>query len=134
VAYSLFLIICFNTLFASDSQAEEPCPHPSVTIIDSEKEEPVFIYNSHKCTKEDVPDLPDYPDSPAMAFISNDDQGDKVVLFNGIAGSYPSIGPSLDDVKRNCKQPLFKNNPDPQAGPEQFHNQTWLRDPWTADG
>ncbi len=117
----IFLCLCMVCNVQADTEGS--CKNPIIRIIGPE--ETVFHYETDRCSKDDV------PDSPAMAFINKAGQ---VVLFNGIAGSYPSIGTSLNTVKRDCTQSLFANNPDPKAGPEAYYNNTWLRNPWTYDG
>lgn len=122
--FLFFSVLTFSFYSAISIAKEKKCLHPRVKIIGPE--EVVYAYESEHCSKADT------PDSPAMAFKN---QSGKVILFNGLAGSYPSTGNHLNNVKRECKRGhLFDNNPDSNAGPEVFFNQTWLRDPWTEDG
>lgn len=124
---SLLVMLTLLELLMSSIDAADAnqmiCYHPVVKIAGPAK--PVFIAQRDRCNDGDV------PDSPAMAFINDHQQ---VVLFNGISGSYPSIGPDFNNLKRDCRQPLFSNNPNREATPAAYHNRTWLRDPWTKDG
>ncbi len=85
----------------------------------------VFNYNQDRCNATDT------FDTPAMAFK---DANGTVHLFSGIAGSYMSVGSSLDTVRRDCSRPYSNYEPADNATAASFDNWKWYRSPWTEDG
>jgi hypothetical protein len=122
-ALSVFLSLLFWISLAH-AQKTSVCSNPNVKV--SGPAEVVFSYDHDKCSEIDT------PDTPAMAFK---DASGKVHLFNGIPGSYASIGTSLNNVRRDCSKPLSNETmpPSPQT-PDSYDNWKWFRSPWTHDG
>src|SRR5262249_20250243 len=85
-------------------------------------EQVIFAHGRDACRAIDI------PDSPARAIR---DASSQVHLFASHYIEFASVGPSLDNVKRNC-QVVFQ-----AAGsddPARFDNRGWLGSFWTDDG
>lgn len=119
--YSIFLL---SNMMNSYAQNNGACQNPKIKVAGPR--ELVYSYKHNQCSPMDV------PDTPAMAF--KDAEG-TVHLFNGFSGSFMSVGPSLNNVHRDCSRP-FANEIKPAKNntPESFDNWKWFRSPWTNDG
>jgi len=123
---TLISVISTFILSVSAAHADENaiCKNPLIRIAG--QREVVYNYKTDHCNRVDV------PDTPAMAFK---DAHGKVHLFNGITGSFASVGSSLNDVHRDCDQSLSTDDqPENKATPASFDNWKWFRSPWTNDG
>lgn len=115
------LMFCMTSAYAQNSGM---CTNPLVRIAGPRQV--VYDYKRDHCSDIDV------PDTPTMAFK---DASGQVHLFNGIAGSYQSVGSSLNDVHRDCSRPFSQDiRPAANNTPQSFDNWKWFRSPWTNDG
>lgn len=114
----IMALFYFPIAFAQNNVCENP------TIKINGPRQVVFNYNKDRC------DSADTFDTPAMAFK---DANGRVHLFSGIAGSYMSIGSTLDNVKRDCSKP-FSTFEKSKTEVGSFDNWKWYRSPWTEDG
>jgi len=120
-------LIFFAVVFMLPATYAQPgaiCQNPEIQIAGPQQV--VYQYTSQHCADMDV------PDTPAMAFK---DASGKVHLFNGISGSYMSVGTTLNNVHRDCSQPFNSTiAPADNNTPDSFDNWKWFRSPWTFDG
>lgn len=134
------LIACgfvFLLLLAQTTYADVSCPNPTITIVApaGQKFETVFSWDRDRCNKFDTIDI------PAKAIV---DQNQQVQMLLGAAGQYPAnsainsynyrmIGPSLDQLTRDCANgPVIAGAPQyaPNDMPSDFDNWKWITDPW----
>lgn len=120
----VFLLSLLAYAAGANAATNSSCPNPTIKIAGPRQV--VFEYKKDHCSEGDA------PDTPTMAFKDADGQ---VRLFNGLAGSYMSVGSSLDNVRRDCSKP-FNDEIKPAANntPQSFDNWKWFRSPWTNDG
>jgi len=127
----------FSLFFLGNAYADGQCPNPSITIVApaGEQQQTVFSWERDRCDKYDTIDI------PATAFV---DQNNQVEMLLGAAGEFPAetglnshnyrmIGPSLDQLTRDCANgPVISGAPQnaPNDLPSDFDNWKWITDPW----
>jgi hypothetical protein len=120
VTAAFVAIAVFSYRALRSDQVEPPSNLPPLAI--EGPEETLFDYTEDACSPIDI------PDSPARAFR---DAQDRVHLIASHYVTRAMVGPSLDDVRHDCRL-VMKSDLD--GDPALFNDREWLTAPWTPDG